>query len=286
MLGDNLPQPSAVVSLIQSTGIIRGVRLYSPDPNALQALRGSNLRILLDVPNSDLQSLASNPSAAASWVQANIQPYVPDVSFKYLAVGNEVIPGWQAQYVLPAMQNIWAALASAGLTNQIAVSTSVSTGVLGQSYPPSAGTFSSDALRYLQPIVHFLINTRAPLLANVYSYFSYIGNPGQISLQYALFTSPGTVVQDGPNAYQNLFDAILDSLYSSLEKIGGANVPIVVSESGWPSKGGFAATIENAQTYNSNLVKHVAQGTPKRPGAIKAYIFALFNEKSEAATRD
>ena len=281
LLGDNLPQPSAAVSLIKSTGIIGSVRLYRPDPNVLQALRGSDLHVLLGVPNSDLQSVASDPSTAAKWVQTNIQPYVPGVRFKYLAVGNQVIPGWEAQFVLPAMQNMWAALASAGLTNQIAVSTSVSTGVLGQSYPPSAGAFTSDALQYLQPIVQFLINTRAPFLANVYPYFSYIGNPHQINIRYALFTSPGTVVQDGQFAYQNLFDAILDALYSALEKIGGSSVPVVVSESGWPSNGGSVATIGNAQAYNSNLIRHVGQGTPKRPGHIEAYIFALFNENQK-----
>jgi exo-beta-1,3-glucanase (GH17 family) len=204
--------------------------------------------------------------------------YTSDVSFRYIAVGNEVIPGDSAQYVLPAMQNIQAALSAAGL-NQIKVSTSVSQGVLGQSFPPSSGAFSSDAQPTLQQIVQFLAQNGAPLLVNVYPYFSYSGNEAQIQLDYALFTASGTVVTDGQYQYQNLFDATMDALYAALERTGGANVQIVVSESGWPSAGGDASTtVANAQTYNQNLINHVVNGTPKRPGAIEAYIFAMFNE--------
>lgn len=277
-VGNNLPNPGDAINLIKSTNVINAVRLYYPDSNILNALRNTNIGVILDLPNSELQNMAQNEPAAYAWVQANVINY-PNVAFKYIAVGNEVNPGPLAQYVLGAMSHIINALGGAGLTNKIKVSTAVHLSVLGKSYPPSAGEFSGEAARYLRPIVQFLINTGSPLLCNIYPYFSYQGNPSQISLPYALFTSPGTVVQDGPNSYQNLFDAQLDSVYSSLEKIGGGNVRVVVSESGWPSAGGFAADIGKAQTFNTNLVRHLNKGTPKRPGQyIEAYIFALFNE--------
>nr|CAD1828366.1 unnamed protein product [Ananas comosus var. bracteatus] len=215
------------------------------------SLKGSNIQLIVDVPNNNLQSIASDQSAAANWVKSNVQAHIPGVSFKYIAVGNEVIPGNQAQYVLPAMKNIYNALSSAGLSGQIKVSTAVSTG--------------------------------APLLVNVYPYFSYVNNQGSIKIDYALFTSPGTVVQDGQYGYQNLFDAMVDSLYAALQKAGGSNVNIVVSESGWPSAGGTAATVSNAQTYNQNLIKHVRKGTPRKPGPIETYIFAMFNEDQKPA---
>ncbi|XP_020691009.1 glucan endo-1,3-beta-glucosidase-like, partial [Dendrobium catenatum] len=198
--------------------------------------------------------------------------------FRYIAVGNERIPGAHPEIVLPAMKNIQNALQAAELQGRIKVSTSVSTGVFGTSYPPSAGVFSSDVHDTLQPIVSFLASNGAPLLANVYPYFSYLGNPN-INLNYALFTSPGTVVTDGPLQYQNLFDAMVDAFFSALEKMGGGNVKLVVSETGWPSDGGGVATQQNAQTYLSNLINHVNQGTPKKPGVnIETYIFAIFDE--------
>ncbi|KAJ3692318.1 hypothetical protein LUZ60_012668 [Juncus effusus] len=279
MLGNNLPQPSDVVNLYKQKGI-KAMRIYGPDGNTLNALKGANIDLVLDVLNSDLSNFASNPSAAASWVQKNVQAY-SGVSFKYIAVGNEV-SGGDVSNILPAMKNIYNALSSAGLRNSIKVSTSVAFSVIGTSYPPSAGAFSSDA-SYMTSIVQFLSQTGAPLLANVYPYFSYTGNPSSISLDYALFTSPGTVVTDGSNHYQNLFDAMVDVLYSAMEKVGGSNVGIVISESGWPSAGGTAASMSNAQTYNQNLINHVGKGTPKRSTPLETYIFAMFNENQKPA---
>ncbi|WVZ67476.1 hypothetical protein U9M48_016547 [Paspalum notatum var. saurae] len=268
--GDNLPSASNVVQLYRSNGI-NLMRIYFPDTNALKALSGTGIGLIMDVANTDLGSMASDPSFATSWVQSNVQAF-PGVSFRYIAVGNEV-SGGDTSSILPAMKNLNAALSNAGLGN-IKVSTAVQSDVT-QGFPPSQGTFSQS---YMGPIAQYLQSTGAPLLANIYPYFSYTGNEAQISLDYALFTAPGTVVQDGGNAYQNLFDALVDTMYSALESAGAGNVNIVVSESGWPSAGGDAASTGNAQTYNQNLINHVGKGTPKRPGAIETYIFAMFNE--------
>ena len=280
MLGSNLPRPSDVVKLYKSNNI-GAMRIYGPpDKPTLNALRGSNIQLIVDVDKGDLQRLSSDAGSASSWVQTYVRAYAPDVSFRYIAVGNEVIPGDLAQYVLPAMQNIQNALNAAGLGG-IKVSTSVSQDVV-RGFPPSAGVFSPESQSVMQQIVQFLAANGSPLLANVYPYFSYIYDKANIHLDYALFNSPGTVVNDKGNGknYQNLFDANVDTFYSALEKTGGGKVPVVVSESGWPSGGGDPAitTVANAQTYNQKLIKHVGQGTPKRAGPIETYIFAMFNE--------
>ncbi|XVF69581.1 hypothetical protein PTKIN_Ptkin11bG0092700 [Pterospermum kingtungense] len=255
------------------------MRIYDPNQFTLQALKGTNIKLILGIPNGVLQSL-TDPSAANDYVKTNIASYSPTVKFRYISVGNEVKPtDPEAQFVLPAMHNIYNALVSANLQTRIKVSTSVEPSLLGKSYPPSAGVFSEVASPYITPIIRFLTSIGAPLLANIYTYFSYIGDTKNINLDFALFTSPRIVVHDGSYRYQNLFDATLDSFYSALEKVGAANLDIVVSETGWPSAGGMAATVGNATVYYKNVIKHVKNGTPKRPGKpIETYLFAMFDE--------
>ncbi|NP_001392208.1 glucan endo-1,3-beta-glucosidase, basic vacuolar isoform precursor [Nicotiana tabacum] len=284
MLGNNLPNHWEVIQLYKSRNIGR-LRLYDPNHGALQALKGSNIEVMLGLPNSDVKHIASGMEHARWWVQKNVKDFWPDVKIKYIAVGNEISPvtgtSYLTSFLTPAMVNIYKAIGEAGLGNNIKVSTSVDMTLIGNSYPPSQGSFRNDARWFVDPIVGFLRDTRAPLLVNIYPYFSYSGNPGQISLPYSLFTAPNVVVQDGSRQYRNLFDAMLDSVYAALERSGGASVGIVVSESGWPSAGAFGATYDNAATYLRNLIQHAKEGSPRKPGPIETYIFAMFDENNK-----
>ncbi|CAO1947216.1 unnamed protein product [Urochloa humidicola] len=275
VIGSGLPSSkSDVVQLYKSSGIAN-MRFYFADQDLLTALRGSGIGLALDVGNDKLAGLAADSSAAASWVRDNVQAYYPDVSIKYIVVGNEVDAG--AAPVLQAMQNVHDALTAANLAGNIKVSTAVKMDTIINSSPPSSGEFKDTSA--MSPIVQFLAGNGAPLLANVYPYFAYKDNDG-IDLNYALFEPSSTTVVDPANGltYTNLFDAMVDAVRAALDKVGGGVVDVVVSESGWPSADGKGATVDNARTYNQNLINHAGNGTPRKPGPMEVYVFAMFNE--------
>ncbi|KAI9070924.1 hypothetical protein K1719_047113 [Acacia pycnantha] len=273
--GDNLPSRQEVIDLYKSNGIT-SMRIYYPDEDALKALRGSNIEVLLDVAKETLSSLTDSASAN-DWVNKFVVPY-SDVNIKYIAVGNEIMPGdVEAKYILPGIQNIQQAISSANLQGKVKVSTAIRMDLLENTSPPRDGKFTDSATPYIKPIIDFLVSNGAPLLANIYPYFAYSDPNANIALDFALFR------QGTNDEYQNLFDAMLDSIYYALEKIGGQNLQVVVSESGWPSAGGDKGpSVDNARTYYQNLINHVkAGGTPKHNGPIETYLFGMFDENQK-----
>ncbi|KAH6794577.1 hypothetical protein C2S52_005054 [Perilla frutescens var. hirtella] len=286
-LGNNLPSPREMIALCQKHNI-RRIRLYDPNPTVLEALQGSGIKVIVGMVHNDIPGIARDPSLAKSWVQNNILKY-KKVNFRYVVIGNEITPseGDPSASIAPsvpiAMQHIYDALSEAGLRG-VKVSTSLSMNVIAQSYPPSSGAFKSSYHdSFIDPIVKFLVKTESPFLINVYPYFAYVSDTSDIKLDYALFASHSVAVKDGPYQYHSLFDAMVDAVYAALEKVGGANLKVVVSETGWPSAGGTATTVANARTYNSNLIKSVKKGTPRRPRKpIETYIFDLIDENNKS----
>lgn len=283
--GNNLPAPADVKSLYAKCSI-QQMRLFEPNLDILGALRQSGIRVCLGVRNEDLPRLgASNdPAPSTDWLNTNVVPFKDDVTFSYITLGNEAVPGQFAQNVPAAINNMQNALNSLGL-GTIKVTTVVPTSVLGASFPPSNATFSPDNLQIMGDIISFLNGNGAPLLVNVYPYFSYASNPSDISLQYATFQSTKPVVVDGDYQYYNLFDAMVDAIHAAIEKVGAGNIAVAISESGWPSAGNDPyASVDNARVYNTNLVDHVTKnGTPRRPeDRMDTFIFAMFNENLKA----
>ncbi|GAB4853721.1 hypothetical protein Ancab_017914 [Ancistrocladus abbreviatus] len=185
-------------------------------------------------------------------------------------MGNEVVPGEFSESLVPAMTNLQNVTRSHSLDTK--VTTVVRSGVLANSYPPSAATFEASAGPTMVAIISFLASENCPLLANVYPYFSYASDPTDILLEYAQFTAAEVVVQDGSLSYTNLFDAMMDAFFWAMENSGAGNVDVVVSESGWPHDGnGNVTTPDLAATYSRNYMRHVndaSGGTPKRPSTL------------------
>ncbi|GLT76830.1 hypothetical protein SLA2020_484660 [Shorea laevis] len=268
-LGNNLPSPKRVIKFLVKDlkYAIPLIRLFDSDPEILAALGKTKLVVTLDTRNEDLPKLARSLHFTRNWLKKCVTPYMNSTGhgtrFRYLTLGNEVIPGPFAANVLPAMKNLQQAVVETKLSNYIQVSTAVHSAVLGSS-------------------------NNAPLLINVYPYFAYASDPEDISLDYAMFRSKKPVVIDGNLKYYNLFDAMVDAFVAAVEKaVGREDIKIVVSETGWPSAGNEPHTTKkNAQTYNKNLnhrIKYLG-GTPRRPDLnLETYIFALFNENRKPA---
>jgi hypothetical protein len=87
--------------------------------------------------------------------------------------------------------------------------------------------------------------------------------------------------------YFSLFDAQIDAVFAALTASKYDDVRLVVTETGWPSKGDeneIGSSLENARAYNGNLIRRILTGggTPLRPKAdLTVYLFALFNENQK-----
>ncbi|KAK6802608.1 hypothetical protein RDI58_000393 [Solanum bulbocastanum] len=54
-IANNLPSDQDVINLYKANGI-KKMRVYYPDTNVFNALKGSSIEIILDVPNQDLEA--------------------------------------------------------------------------------------------------------------------------------------------------------------------------------------------------------------------------------------
>ncbi|CAA2984838.1 glucan endo-1,3-beta-glucosidase 14 [Olea europaea var. sylvestris] len=285
-IANNLPSPSRVAYLLRSLNISR-VKLYDADPNVLSSFANSEVEFVIGLGNEYLEKM-KDPVQAQSWIQQHVQPYISQTKITCITVGNEILTGNDTQLMsnlFPAMQTIYGALSNLGLSKEVYVTTAHSIGILGNSFPPSAGTFLPDLAEYIQLIINFHSQTKSPFLINAYPFFAYKDNPGQVSLEYVLFQpNPGTMDPITNLKYDNMLYAQIDAVYSAIKAMGRTDVQVKISETGWPSKGDpneVGATPQNAKLYNSNLLSRLQQneGTPANPSVpVEVYVFALFNE--------
>ncbi|KAG5534338.1 hypothetical protein RHGRI_022463 [Rhododendron griersonianum] len=285
----DMPHPTQVVALLKAQQI-RHVRLYNADRGMLLALANTGIKVAITVPNEQLLGIGQSNTTAANWVSQNVVAHYPDTNITTICVGSEVLTTLPnaARILVSALKFIHSALVASNLDSQIKVSTPLSSSIILDSFPPSQAFFNRSWNPVIVPMLSFLQSTGSFLMLNIYPYYDYMQSNGVIPLDYALFR-PLASNKEAVDAntlihYTNVFDAMVDAAYFAMAYLNYTNIPVIVSESGWPSKGDSSepdATLDNANTYNSNLIKHVLNqtGTPKHPGiSVSTYIYELYNE--------
>ncbi|KAK1437784.1 hypothetical protein QVD17_03582 [Tagetes erecta] len=286
----NFLSPPQLVSFLQQQKLTH-IRLYDSDPHILKALSNTNIRVIISVPNNQILGIASSNTTAANWINRNVLAFYPHTLITAIAVGDELlttIPSLSS-ILMPAIESLYAALLSSNLHNHIKISTPHASSIILDPFPPSQAYFNQTLSPIILQLLGFLSRTKSPLMMNMYPYYVFMQNKGVVPLDNSLFNplTPSKEMVD-PNTllhYTNVLDAMIDSAYSSMKNLNVSDVILVVTETGWPSKGDHSkepyATIDNANTYNSNLIKHILDrsGTPFHPELTSSvYIYELFNE--------
>lgn len=295
-LGNNLPSPKRVAQLLQST-LIDKVKIYDTNSQILEAFSNTGIDLIVAVENNLVKNISADISAADKWFSSRIMPFIPSTSVTAICVGNEYLSTSDGdgdnvldpKALIQAMQNIHAILLARGLDRKIKVTTPHSMATLASSFPPSSSTFATTLMPIMTEVVSFLADTVAPFMINAYPYFAFRDNPETVNLDYALLGNASGVHDPRGYTYTNMLDAQIDAVHSAINALGFGNrsIDIIVSESGWPSKGEpaeTAATPDHARTYNTRLIERgqSGQGSPMRPkDNVQIFLFSLFNENEK-----
>ncbi|KAJ0031789.1 glucan endo-1,3-beta-glucosidase 8-like [Pistacia vera] len=283
--------PDKVVQMLRENGF-KKLKLFEADEKILAALIGTDIEVMLAIPNYMLQTMSQDTEAAASWVHANVTSYsyTGGVNIKYVAVGNEpFLQTYNDSYIhstLPALKNIQEALNNAELGSKIKATVPFNADIYysPESNPvPSAGDFRPEIRDVTTEIIQYLHSNGAPFTVNIYPFLSLYGND-YFPMDFAFFDGSNKPLRDGNLVYTNVFDANFDTLVRSLEKAGYPTMDIIVGEVGWPTDGDKNANIKNAKRFNQGLLGHAlsGSGTPARKGTIEIYLFSLIDENGKS----
>ncbi|XP_021856213.1 glucan endo-1,3-beta-glucosidase 8 [Spinacia oleracea] len=282
--------PNTVVQMLKDNGIQK-VKLFDADESTLSAFSGTNIEVMVAIPNGDLLAMLDY-KRARKWVEKNVTRYhfKGGVNIKYVAVGNEPFlksyNGTFENATFPALKNIQNALNEAGVGDTVKATVPLNADVYEspQGNPlPSAGRFRADVADLMTQMVQFMSQNNAPFSVNIYPFLSLYGNPG-FPVDYAFFDGEAVPIADNGIQYTNVFDANFDTLVSALKAAGFGDMPIIVGEVGWPTDGDINANVNNAIRFYRGLLPRLAAntGTPLRPGNIEMYLFGLLDEDAKS----
>ncbi|VFQ90650.1 unnamed protein product [Cuscuta campestris] len=299
-----LPPPEQVANYLMARDV-SAVRIVDPTPAAVRAFSYTNISLLLSVPNYLVPYFARNRSSADLWLYDHVLPFYPRSRVTIISVGDDVVASASSGVfdpstaILPAIRNVQLALSDFGIRS-ISVSTTFSfTNVVTETFPPSSGEFQAPADSHIiRPLLQFLEDTNSSFLVNLYPYTVYKLH-SEITVGFALFREGAFSYRDDVITgvrYYNLFDMMVDAVVAAMAVSGHESIPIVVTETGWPSSesGGGGGNQQSgavadashlyAEMYLKGLVSHLrsGMGTPLRQeGVSQAYIYQLFDEMPE-----
>ncbi|XP_057523136.1 glucan endo-1,3-beta-glucosidase 2 [Amaranthus tricolor] len=272
---------------------IPAIRLPNPDPLLIRAFSYSSISLHLTIPNSLISSFSSNQSHAVSWLYSHVIPFYPRANITSISVGSDILSSMEdlSNDILPAIKNLHSALIEVGI-KKIQVSTTFSiVPLLTSAFPPSSAEFAepiNDVI--IKPLLDFLNEANSSLFVNVYPY-NLFRLTNDLPLGYALFQEGNFNFRDDPNTglrYRNLFNVMIDAVLSAMVVSGHENIPIIVTETGWPHSPGDEFGEENdanevfAEMYLKGLIDHLKSGigTPLKKDSIsEIYIFELFDKE-------
>ncbi|XP_010088872.2 glucan endo-1,3-beta-glucosidase 8 [Morus notabilis] len=284
--------PGKVVKMMKENGFTK-VKLFEADEWILEALMGTNIEVMVGIPNIMLQEISENPKVAADWVEANVTDYLytGGVHIKYVAVGNEpFLEAYNGSYThttFPALKNIQQALNDQGVGSKVKATVPFNADVYfsPDSNPvPSAGDFRPQVRDITIEIIQYLHANDAPFTVNIYPFLSLYSND-YFPLDFAFFDGTNyKPVRDGDRVYNNVFDANFDTLVEAINKAGFPDMKIIVGEVGWPTDGDRHANVKNAKRFNQGMLQHAlsGNGTPAQKGKIEVYLFSLIDEDAKS----
>ncbi|XP_051131743.1 glucan endo-1,3-beta-glucosidase 9 isoform X2 [Andrographis paniculata] len=281
--------PHKVVELLKANNVAK-VKVFDADPQVLQSLSGSNIRVTVGIPSSMLRSLNSSLKAAESWVHDNLTRFVSDrasrVLIEYVALGDELFLQSSGEqfypFVVGAAVNIQRALSKANLAERVKVVAPCSfSAFVSESGLPSKAGFRLDINRTMIELLTYLNKHQSPFFVTLSPFQSYHENKN-VSLDFALFREKAHARNDGHKSYKNSFDLGYDMVASALSNAGFPQISIIISQIGWPTDGALDATSSRAQEFMKGLTDHLrsesAKSSKRQDLPTEIYIFSLLDE--------
>lgn len=249
---------------------ITRAKIFDHDTAVLDALRAEGFKhVIIAVPNFQVSRLADSTEFSNQLVRDVIEPQIAKGLSLSVALSNEPFAPWNniGERVLEnAYRNLRTSLAAKRLSATVKITIPFQFGILGNSYPPSEGSFAESRIAALRSLTVLLYEDGSTFDINIYPFFAHRDNPRDISLSYALG-------ETGHRSYRSLLQAQVAAVRAALLRLNSrytdSGLPIVVGETGWPTAGHTTATVENAAKYNRNAV---ASGIPM-------YLFEAFDVK-------